>query len=661
MNKSLRKDDVLRVPGEDGARWSVIDPKPRDGWIKIFDYEEHKETYQPINSINQLIVAGKVVLDRKFAPAISPAEQNDPILEEKLGRAMEQINIIEKIQKNFKLTFAEAYEMARENELEGSCLSRATLYRYARNKRNGLPLLRGSKNKGNRTPRYGEGVSELVMELANNVYLQRESRFTMKNLVDYVNDEASGNGLIGKNQSISGKYVKRCLRNNGVVDPERARMNPKLVPAAKSIASARIMLQTPFERVEQDAVHLPFILNTRHGPTSNVYLIHSIDCCTSMPLGWQMVIGAPSESDGLRCVQSILFPKKDVLRKFGLDPSLDVYGTPHQLIFDNGPETRGKRMRKLTTLGIDIKHCKSRHAHGKPFVERLNRSLKEALQILPGSTRFDNKDGQRDPIELGEPVMDVQELERWIVGWYYKDWANTPLERLRHTDFHNTEKPGDTPWSRWKQITEDLATPLPMSPSLMEWRMALYEHHERKLSRKTGITVHGGFSYRGPALPYLVERHGENTVKVLVNPDDYRQIFVCDGQDRPLVPLTEQYVDETTPAHTFNEIKNLRAMKRASNEGEDEAKRFRQEVRKFALSNPGKTTGKKKGRSMMNQEVTGAIKQASAVRRAADAPLLGFPVDSIDNDDSPFLEAETSFDELAALPVYDRMSGEEFK
>jgi hypothetical protein len=31
----------------------------------------------------------------------------------------------------------------------------------------------------------------------------------------------------------------------------------------------------------------------------------------------------------------------------------------------------------LTRLDIDPMHCKSRHAHGKPFVGRLNRSLKD--------------------------------------------------------------------------------------------------------------------------------------------------------------------------------------------------------------------------------------------------------------------------------------------
>lgn len=34
-------------------------------------------------------------------------------------------------------------------------------------------------------------------------------------------------------------------------------------------------------------------------------------------------------------------------------------------------------MEGLTRLDMDPMHCKSRHAHGKPFVGRLHRSLKD--------------------------------------------------------------------------------------------------------------------------------------------------------------------------------------------------------------------------------------------------------------------------------------------
>ena len=212
-------------------------------------------------------------------------------------------------------------------------------------------------------------------------------------------------------------------------------MDPKLVAAAKSKAPNRIVATFPFERVEQDAVHLPFAVITPHGPASNIYLIHAIDCCTGMVVGWYLMVGAPSESDGLKCVESILFSKESKLKALGLCYDFDIYGTPHKLIFDNGPEARGERMTKLRCLNIDPMHCKSRHAHGKPFIERLNRSLKEALQTLPGCTRLNGKDGERDPVKLGDNLMTLEALEQWVVRWYFESWGNTVLKRHLRTDF----------------------------------------------------------------------------------------------------------------------------------------------------------------------------------------------------------------------------------
>ena len=449
---------------------------------------------------------------------------------------MDQLRAIESHRRKHQVSIRQAYMMEKEHlEATQSGTSLAplsTIYRYLHAKRNGLPLLRGPKNKGNRNTRYDPLIRSLIIEAANRLFLQPSSRWTINDLTKYVNDQGRGTGMLTDTQSLSRKFVKKCIHEGASIDSEIDRMDPKLVAAAKSIASHRILAQVPFERVEQDAVHLPFVVQTVHGPTSNVYLVHAIDCCTSMPIGWHMVIGNPSESDGLRCVESILFSKEATFHRLGLQQEVDLFGTPHQLVFDNGPEVRGTRMRSLVRLGIDILHCKSRHAHGKPFVERLNRSLKEALQVLPGCTRMNDKDGQRDPISLGDALMSPEELERWVVRWYYESWANTPLKRHLRTKLHNDFNPASTPHALWKEITEDLVTPLPLSPTRNEWDAVLYEHHERRLSRKTGITFNG-HNYRGASLGYLVDKYGENTVNILVDPDDYRQIFVSQGGDLP--------------------------------------------------------------------------------------------------------------------------------
>lgn len=661
MSRYLRANDVLRTPGENGQRWRVLSAFPLDGLLKLWDYQAREEVYRSARDISLDLESGRIVLDRKLMPAVCAATHNNPALNEHIQTALSQLHEVENISRDLNISFAEAYEVAKANLLDKDATaefaSRATLYRYRKRKLNDLPLLQGSLNKGNRVPRYEQPVYDLVVHAANALFLQAESPWTMQGLTCYINDEALKQGLIQRGQKIRSSFVQKCLKESGVTDVSISRMDPKSVSASKSVAKIRIMVQAPFDRVEQDAVHLPFVIETPQGPFSNVYLVHAIDCCTSMPLGWHLVIGSPSESDGLRCIESVVFSKKSVFERLGLKTGLDVFGTPHQLVLDNGPETRGERMRKLPALGIDIKHCKARHPHEKPFIERLNRSLKEALETLPGCTRMNGRDGQRDPIKLGDKCMTAEELERWVVRWYYESWAHTPLERLVVTNIHNSESAGDTPAARWAHITQD--RPIPLPPALNEWRLALFEHHERALSRKTGITVGGGLSYRGENLGYLITKYGEAPVKVLVNPDDFRQVFVYDGEDLPLVPLTESSVDDTTPGYTVREIKEMRRQQRESAQESDEPARFRADLYQRSIEGQVGMPGKKRLRSARNREVTGAAKKSAALDRAHTQPLMSVQRTSIGAEYLAPLEADFAFDDIGPLTLLNRLDGEE--
>ncbi|CDW93424.1 MULTISPECIES: DDE-type integrase/transposase/recombinase [unclassified Thiomonas] len=659
MTRALRYRDELCERGRDAARWQVVDPEPRDGWIKLFDKETHQEEYKPLSDINDAIVAGSLTLARKNAPRVSVPAQHDPTLDNAIAQVMEHIRLVEGLKEKYKVSLAKAYVLARdqhkcEGAASGPFPSRASIYRYIQANRNRLPVLLGAKNKGNRNPRYTAAITELIAHAASGLYLVQESTWSLKDLATYVNDRAVAAGWLSSGQAVSRAFIRKVVFEDLSIDPEIDRMDPKLVAAAKSIGKNRISCAAPFERIEQDAVHLPFVVQTPNGETSNVYLIHAIDCCTGMPVGWYMVIGGASESDGLKCVESILYSKRARLDKLGLSYDFDVYGTPHQLVFDNGPETRGERMRKLVRLDIDVMHCKSRHAHGKPFIERLNRSLKEALQTLPGCTRMDGRDGQRDPVKLGDRLMTIEELERWVVRWYYESWADTVLKRHLRTDFHDTVKLGGTPAMRWKKMTQELAYAMPLSPPLSEWMLTLYEHEVRTLSRKTGVTCRG-FNYRGDNLPYLVQKHGEKQLNILVNPDDYRQIYVDEGGGQPLVTLTEEFVDDTTPAYSFSFMQErLKEMRAGQSESAAKAQ-FRQDVHGRSMETAGKTPRKKQTKAEKNRAVADQAKASSAVRRAIDNPVRPAGRGATADASAP---VQMAFDDVAPLPVLSRINGE---
>ena len=664
---ALRSGDRLQDVRSAKPRWEILDSRCRGGKIKAFDSEVSEDVYLTFDEVNKGVVDGDLIVQRPAKPRVSAAAQRDPALDAENRRVSKFIEKVEKIRKTRGVSALAAYDTVAAEHLlaEGDSRDvppRATFYRYLARFRQGLPILVGNGNKGNRENRYPEAVVEVVCGLAREHYLQEASRWELRDLRRLINGQLHRMGLLAPDQQVSRAFLKKVIAERLTADPEIHRLDPKTVPAAKSIAAHTIHVSMPFERVEQDALHLPFVARTHDGNlTSNIYLVHAIDCSTSIPLGWHMVVGSPSESDGLKCVESTLFSKSAAFERLGLNITLDVHGSPQKVVYDNGPETRGSRMGRLVRLGIDTEHLKSRHPHQKPYIERLNRSLKEALQTLPGCTRMDGKDGARDPIKAGDNIMDIVELERWIVRWYYQEWCHQELDRHLRNDIKSGVKLGNTPAQRWEKVQE-LGYALPLSPPTADWQRTLYDIATCTLSPKTGITL-DTFNYRGDHLPALLRRYGKTKVQVLFDPDDYRQIFVEDGDDRPLVPLTEQYVDSASPAHSFSEMKEIIKAQKGQSPVHPDRASFQQDLHRRATEPPAKRSGKKQSVTQRNQAAAKADKEHQAVQRAANRPLSMLPAASPPpRPPSPEMATPSLASPAArprrALPMVNRVTGE---
>ncbi len=520
MMSDLRAGDKLALPGKTDSCFEVLDARLHAGTIHLFDAEKRADRYVEYADICARISEGSLVLHRKGMPRVSIAAQyNNPALHEQLRLLTYVLRRIDEIREQRGVSFDAAIPLARDaypKERAGQLLvcpfpSRATLYRAHKNQLLGLPVLRGDKNKGNVAARYSKDLIEFVDEVIQNHFLVTESRWTVLKVTKYVNRQARELGLHVAEHTISRKFV--CARIAAVtVDAEYDRMDPLKRVAGKSFAKKRIRAAFPFARIEQDALHLPFVVTAPEGTARTIYLVLAIDVCTGYPVGWHLVLRPPREMDSLSCLEMYLTPAKAArFAEFGIANALNVYGTPGQVIFDNGPETKGGRIVRLERLGMDVKHCKAKEAQGKPFIERLNRSLKEALELLPGCTRFEGKDGKRDPEALGDELMSVQELEKWVVGWLYKEWVNSPLDRLRWDELLVDSVKGKTPLERLRYQTEEMGQPITLPPPRQRWMAALFEHKMCALSAKTGISVERGFRYNGEAMSYLLGKYGDST------------------------------------------------------------------------------------------------------------------------------------------------------
>lgn len=676
MTSDLRVGDKLSQPNNSESYWEVLDENVHAGTINIFDAVKRESRYVDEASIRAAISAGSLILHRKGMPRVGIAAQHDnPALQARVRLLQGALRRIEVLRQQLDLSFDAAIPKARADYLKENAAdpvanafpSRATLFRAHKKQQLGLPVLRGDKNKGNRTARYCAELVEFIQSVIKDQYLRTASTWTVADLTEYINREARRRGLHEANHTISRKFVVAAIQRL-TVDAEYDRMDPLNRVAGKSFAKKRIRAALPFARIEQDALHLPFAVRTPHGVARTVYLVLAIDVCTGYPVGWCLTVGAPREMDSLQCLEMYLTPAKaDRFKQLGIAHALNVYGTPSQVIFDNGPETKGGRIVRLEVLGMDVKHCKAKEAQGKPFIERLNKSLKEALQRLPGSTRFDGKDGHRDPEALGDELIHIEELEKWIVRWLYESWVNSPLERLRWDELLVDTVKGKTPLERLRYLTEEMGHPITMPPPRQEWMAVLFEHKTCTLSAKTGITLEHGFRYKGDAMAYLLGKYGDHAqLRVVYNPDDFRHAYVYESDGLPLVMLVHEHVRADSPAWTFAEAKARLDAGMADWAHPIDKVQFLRDLDDAVTARPGKSRrkGKARGKREENQETVRRAKDFSAMARTLERPLASAaPFGSAPSSHTPLSPQEPeatdiNYDDAPTMAIVNRTTGE---
>lgn len=650
---TLKSNDELFDVDLQEVTMLVTNPKVGKGRVRVLMLKDDTEKVLKHDDIRALVAAGSMRVMTPGAPKVHPTRQTTPGLHAANALALKIASEVAEHARRRGVSTCAAYEaVKKKRQSEGGIFpSRATVYRYVTAQKKGLPPLHGAANKGNRKPRHTDDVVELIVNVAEAQFLQTESRWSVRRVTELCNIEAQEQGLLTAKQPISRKFVNKVIFENLTTDADYDRMDHRTRAAQKAIAKNRIQVNGVLQRVEQDTVHLPWRVRTAAGDAVNISLVHAIDCSTSVPVGWHFVIGAPRESDGLRCLESVMFSKKDRFAALGLDIALDLYGQPAVLVLDNGPEGKGERFRRAASLGIAIKYCKSRHPHHKPHIERLNRSLKEALETLPGCTRFDGVDGQRDPQELNDLPMTLEELERWVVRWYYEVWANTVLQRLIRSMFSDDRDLGGTPLARHDNIVKRDEYAIPLPPNKNVWQFAMYEHVERTLARTTGIT-YDNFHFRGPNLDVAIARFGERKVTVLVDPEDFRTVQVLDGDE--LIELVNIDVTATTPAHSFAEANSMvrEATERAGSSGAAAVRKFQKELFERSVQSPvlSESTGKRSA-AQRSREVSTRAKAQAAVARASEKPLK--TTQQEERADS----MEIGSGEVSALPVRNRVTG----
>lgn len=475
-------------------------------------------------------------------------------------------------------------------------------------------LIPGYENRGNRKPRYDKKLEDVVLEHAKNLFAVEKSKITLSKLTDLVTQTARAMGLLGEDSKVSREYVRSIIISQCHTDLDHKRLDPRLAKSAKAVAAKRIRPGCPLNRVEIDTLHLPFLALSDFGVAESLWLMVVIDCETSHPLGWWFMLSSPTTEDTFSCIERAIYPKSALLSKMCIKFEIDPFGAMLNLVLDNGPENAKSRMAAVVKVGINPDWTPIDSGHRKPFVERLNKSLKVALEGLPGCTRFNGKDGARTEEARNDELMTVAELEHWIVRWLFEKWPNTPLERFITADFEIDESLGFTPAQRWRDYESRMV--LPICPDIEKWRALRYVEADKTLHHKTGISL-DGFDFKGDGLRALIVQYGPSSqVKVHYNPHDYRTIYVPNKQTGEWIELINAEATPRTPAFSFDEAKLRRKAVRETHIKSPGAKAFDSDI-------AGKTIQQKPGksRSARLKEAREITRSDQAVKRAEARPL----------------------------------------
>ena len=483
-----------------------------------------------------------------------------------------------------------------------------------------LNLMPAYADRGNRRSRHSEGVEELVRYLIEEEYAKVHSRITMRKLAEFATTLAREKNLIGPTQRISRAYVRAFFVGNYHADLDHKRLDPRLARSAKHVAQQRIRVDAALQRVEQDTNYLPFFVKTPDGILENPYLTVALDCATSVPLGWHLSKTPVTEEETLDCLERSLYSKAERFSQLGINCDIDPYGLFANLCLDNGPENKGRRITRITEIGIFLTRVAANSPHRKPFIERFFGSLKPALEGLPGCTRFKGVDGARSEEAKKDDLMTLDELEHWIVRGMYEKLIHAPLERLITADYDTDEAPGITPATRWKYYEQTMIPPAP--PDRERWIRVRYLTEERSLSAKTGLSIEG-FRYRGEHLRQLIAQYGpDSKVMAYYNPSDYRFAYVANRETGELLRLVNAEVTPSTPAFSFTEAKTRRAyVRRTAAPAPDCVENFRRELAAASLSG----SRRKRGHMEAQRDVREAAKLDKAIEKSRTNPVPAQP------------------------------------
>lgn len=398
-------------------------------------------------------------------------------------------------------------------------------------------LKKGSKalvdnrfNSGNRAPRYDTIFHEIVMDLLERSFMKSD-RFTMTELVRQASslylskceDRGIAPGPHGR------KAVEGIVEMIPHSDVLKGRLGSK--EARKRLIQAAQFqdIRRAFDRVEVDSTRANIFVRIE-GVEEPVrpWITIAVDAATGFIVGLFVSMDPPTSITTATVLREAMSgPDDGFFDRFGIENCVEVYGLPMTVVADQGPENSGEIIERLLKVtGLELQKNIPGMPQKKPFIERSNRTMKEFISTLPGTTQTREMPAKtRTEKAIDEAFMSFDQFVKAVQKWRFDAYAQKTRRRVQ-----SPLKVRESPTEAWHRLSNESFVAEPPTKAELD-SMFFCQKVSRRLHHY-GIEV-GRVQYWSPELGHFFSKHEVPEVDVWINPTDIRQVAVeyASGQD----------------------------------------------------------------------------------------------------------------------------------
>lgn len=175
-------------------------------------------------------------------------------------------------------------------------------------------------------------------------------------------------------------------------------------------------------QIDHTRVDVVLVDDMHRKPIDRPWITVAIDVFSRMTVGYYLSFDAPSTTSVAMCLAHAMLPKDEWLLLHDIEGTWPVWGRPHKVHVDNGPDFRSKSLRQSCTIHtIDLEFRPVKVPRYGGHIERLQGTLLREIHDLPGTTFSSIKDrGEYDSEK--HAVMTKDEFEKLLVDLICNDY-----------------------------------------------------------------------------------------------------------------------------------------------------------------------------------------------------------------------------------------------